>query len=145
MSIPSLLIGGHDHYTPEIRDKILEKLRAASLDETAYQMLTPARLRALAEIEATGATVVSFYMQLSPDRRLGGAWRTFFSSLCDATLKPIEDRRQREELRGELDRIGQALEAELPALGSGVAFFSSQKWACGVRSPYQCLCPTVRG
>ena len=66
-------------------------------------MLTPARLRALAEIEATDA------------------------SLCDATLKPIEDRRQREEMRGELDRIGQALEAEFPALGRGVAFFSSRK------------------
>ena len=30
-------------------------------------------------------------------------------------------------MRGELDRIGQALEAELPALGRGVAFFSSRK------------------
>lgn len=127
MSIPSLSLGGHDRYTPEIRDRILEKLRAAALDETAYQMLTSARLRALAEIEATQATVVSFYMQLSPDRRLGGAWRTFFSSLGDAASKRIEDRRQREDIRGELDRIGQALEAELPALGRGVAFFSCRK------------------
>jgi peptide subunit release factor 1 (eRF1) len=127
MSIPSLSLGGHDHYTPEIRDRIHEKLRAARLDEMAYQMLTPARLRALAEIEATGAAVVSFYMRLSPDRRLAGAWRTFFSSLYDATLKPIEDRRRREEIREELDRIGQALEAELPSLGRGVAFFASRK------------------
>ncbi|HZC96381.1 MAG TPA: hypothetical protein VE267_09700, partial [Bradyrhizobium sp.] len=51
----------------------------------------------------------------------------FFSSLYDATLKPIEDRRRREEIRDELDRIGQALEAELPALNRGVAFFSSRK------------------
>jgi peptide subunit release factor 1 (eRF1) len=127
MSIPSLSLGGHDHYTPELRDRLLEKLRAAPFDQTAYHMLTPARLRALAEIEATDATVASLYMQLGPDRRLGGAWRTFFSSLCDATLKPIEDRRQREEMRGELERIEHALDAELPALGRGVAFFSSQK------------------
>src|SRR5580704_18333352 len=109
MSIPSLSLGGHDHYTPELRDRLLEKLRAAPFDQTAYHMLTPARLRALAEIEATDATVASLYMQLGPDRRLGGAWRTFFSSLC------------------ELERIEHALDAELPALGRGVAFFSSQK------------------
>ena len=57
MSIPSLSLGGHDHYTPELRDRLLEKLRAAPFDQTAYHMLTPARLRALAEIEATDATV----------------------------------------------------------------------------------------
>jgi Bacterial archaeo-eukaryotic release factor family 10 len=127
VSIPSLSLGGHDHYTPEIRDRILEKLRALPVDETADQMLTPARLRALAEIDAGDAALVSFYMQLSHDRRLGGAWRTFFSGLGDATLKPIEDRRRREEIRGELDRIGQALEVELPVLGRSVAFFSSRK------------------
>jgi hypothetical protein len=109
MSIPGLSLGGHDHYTPEIRDRILEKLHAADPGGATYQMLTPARLRALAEIEASAATVTSLYMQMTPDRRLGGAWRTFFSSLSDATLKPIQDRRRREEVRSELDRIGQAL------------------------------------
>jgi hypothetical protein len=102
-------------------------LRAADPGGAAYQMLTPARLRTPAEVEATSAIVVSFYMQLNPDRRLRSAWRTFFSSLCDATLKPIEDRRQRKEIQGGLDRIGHDLEAELPALGRGVAFFSNQK------------------
>ena len=127
MRIPGISLGGHDHYTPELRDRILEKLRAADPGGAAYQMLTPARLRALAEIEVSAATVTSLYMQMTPDRRLGGAWRTFFSSLSDATLKPIQDRRRREEIRSELDRIGQALEAELPGLGRGVAFFSSRK------------------
>jgi peptide subunit release factor 1 (eRF1) len=128
MSIPALSLSGRDRYTPEIRDRILEKLSTVPLDAASYQMLTPARLRALAQIEAAGATVVSCYMQLSPDRRLGGAWRTFFSSLCNAALKPIENRRrQHEEVRSELERIGGALETELPALGRGVAFFSSGK------------------
>ena len=127
MRIPGISLGGHDHYTPELRDRILEKLRAADPGGAAYQMLTPARLRALAEIEVSAATVTSLYMQMTPDRRLGGAWRTFFSSLSDASLKPIQDRRRREEIRSELDRIGQALEAELPGLGRGVAFFSSRK------------------
>jgi len=42
MSIPALSLGGHDRYTPDIRDRILEKLQAAPVDETVYQMLTPA-------------------------------------------------------------------------------------------------------
>jgi hypothetical protein len=108
-------------------------------------MLTPARLRTLAEVEATSAIVVSFYMQLNPDRRLGSAGRTFFSSLCDATLKPIEDRLQRKEIQGELDRIGHALEAELPALGRVWRSSRTKNWACGGRSPYRCPCLTVFG
>ena len=127
MSIPALSLSGHDRYTPEIRDSILEKLRAAPADETAYRMLSPARLRALAEIEASNAKVLSFYMQLSPDRRVGRAWHTVFSSLRDRTLKAIDDRRQRRGVQDEFDKVEQALAAELPALGRGVAFFSSRE------------------
>jgi hypothetical protein len=60
MSIPALSLSGHDRYTPEIRDRIVEKLHEAPPDQTAYRMLTPARLRALAEIEASDAIVLSF-------------------------------------------------------------------------------------
>jgi len=127
MSIPALSLSGHDRYTPEIRDRIVEKLHEAPADQTAYPMLTPARLRALAEIEASDAIVLSFYMQLSPDRRVGRAWHTFFSSLRDRTLRAIEDRRQRQGMQDEFDRVEQALAAELPVLGRGVAFFSSRK------------------
>lgn len=127
MSIPALSLGGHDRYTPDIRDRILEKLQAAPVDETVYQLLTPARLRALAEIKSTDEPVLSFYFQLGPERRVGRAWHTFFSSLCDATLKPIEDRHWRHAMQEEFDRIEQTLETELPTLGHGVAFFVCRK------------------
>jgi hypothetical protein len=71
-------------------------------------MLSPARLRALAEIEASNAKVLSFYMQLSPDRRVGRAWHTVFSSLRDRTLKAIDDRRQRQGVQDEFDKVEQA-------------------------------------
>jgi peptide subunit release factor 1 (eRF1) len=127
MSIPALSLGGHDRYTPDIRDRILEKLQAAPVDETVYQMLTPARLRTLSEIKSADEPVLSFYFQLGPERRVGRAWHTFFSSLCDATFKPIEDRHRRQAMQEEFDRIEQALEAELPTLGRGVAFFVCRK------------------
>lgn len=51
MSTPSLAISVHDRYSPELRDRILSKLRASIAQAPAYRLLTPAHLRALAEIE----------------------------------------------------------------------------------------------
>ena len=123
MSTPSVSVSVHDAYTPEMRDRILERLRA-SMEDTTYAVLTPAHLRALAAIDSPGAPVLSLYLQLSPDRRAGGAWQTAFSSLSAATLKRIGDRRDRRAMKDELDRIEQTLQAELPALGRGVVFFA---------------------
>jgi hypothetical protein len=122
MSVPSLSVSVHDRYTPQLRDRIIEKLRAAPV-EREYHLLTPVALRALAEIDSPQAPVLSLYLQLTPDRRIKNAWQTVFHSLSDAALKPIDDRRKRVTLREEFDRIEQALIAELPELGRGVAFF----------------------
>ena len=45
VSTPSVSASVHDASTPEIRDRILERLRA-SMEDTAYAVLTPAHLRA---------------------------------------------------------------------------------------------------
>jgi peptide subunit release factor 1 (eRF1) len=122
MTVPSLSLGVHDRYGPEIRDRILAKLQAPSEDR-AYHLLTPAQLRALARTESPDAPVLSFYLQLGPERRLGGAWHSFFTSLATATLKSIGDRRERRALGDELERVEEALNEELPELGRGVVFF----------------------
>jgi peptide subunit release factor 1 (eRF1) len=121
MSIPSLSVNRYDRYTPDIRDKIVEKLRTR-LPDTAYHVLTPALLRTLADTVSANAPALSFYLQLTPERRIDGTWRTYLASMSDATLKPIDDRRTRQALQEEFDRIQQAMEAELPELGRGVAF-----------------------
>jgi hypothetical protein len=126
MSVPSLSVSVHHRYTPEIRDRILGKLQA-SMHETAYRVLTPAHLRALVEIDSPDAPVLSLYLQLTPERRTGDAWRTVFSSLAAAMLKPIDNGRKRQAMRDEFDRIERALDDELPALGRGVAFFTCRK------------------
>ena len=87
-------------------------------------MLTPQHLRQLAEFESPSAPVISFYLQLTPDRRVGGAWHIVFKNLVAATLGPITDKRKRQKLADELQRIEAALQAELPTLGRGVAFFA---------------------
>lgn len=71
--------------------------------------------------------MLSLYLQLSPNRRAAGAWRTAFLSISAAALRPIADRHKRKAVTDELDRISQAVEAELPVLGRGVAFFTCRK------------------
>lgn len=80
MRVPALTVSGHDRYNPEIRDRIVAKLHTP-VDEATSQLVTPSRLRALAEIEAGNWPVVSLYLQLSPDRRVGGGWRTYLASI----------------------------------------------------------------
>lgn len=126
MSIPSISVSVHDRYTPELRDKILEKLRSESVD-TAYHLLTPERLRTLAGIDSADAPVLSVYLQLSPEHRTGKVWHTVFASMADATLKSIGDRHKHQAVKEEFDRIGNALETELPELGRGAAFFTCRK------------------
>jgi peptide subunit release factor 1 (eRF1) len=125
VSIPSVSLGLNDHYSPELRDEILGKLRAAT-NESTYSLLTPVRLRALVDMVSSDAPVLSLYLQLSPERRAHRAWQTAFSSLSFAVLKRVEDRHQRDAIKDELDRIESTLDAELPVLGRGVVFFAGQ-------------------
>jgi gluconate 2-dehydrogenase alpha chain len=76
---------------------------------SAYHVLTPPHLRELA---------AAF------ERRIGGAWRAYLSSVSDTMLRSIEDSRMRQGLQEEFARIEQAMEEELPVLGRGVAFFA---------------------
>jgi len=94
MSVPSVSIGLHDRYSPEIRDRIVEKLQAPS-DGTAYHLLTPAHVRTLAAAESADRPVLSFYLQLSPERRSRAVWHSVFSSLANETVKAIPERRER--------------------------------------------------
>jgi hypothetical protein len=123
MSIPSVSVGLHDRYTPELRDQILEKLQAP-VDDTAYHLLTPAHLRTLSMTESPDAPVLSFYLQLSPERRSRTVWHSVFSSLANGTVRAFTDRRERRMIREELDRIENALNEQLPELGRGAVFFA---------------------
>ena len=76
---------------------------------SAYHVLTPPHLRELA---------AAF------ERRIGGAWRAYLSSVSDTMLRSIEDSRMRQGLQEQFARIEQAMEEELPVLGRGVAFFA---------------------
>jgi peptide subunit release factor 1 (eRF1) len=127
MAVPSISVSVHDRYSPEVRDRIIEKLRpTAAVSGGTYRLLTPAHLRALAEIAPSTEPVLSFYLQLTPERRAGRGWSSTFSSMATSLLHRIGDRHERKTAQHELDRIKQALHEELPELGRGVAFFACE-------------------
>jgi len=68
------------------------------------------------------ARMISFYLRSTHDWRVGGAWGIVLKNLVAATLGQIADMRKREKL--ELQRIELAPQAELPALGRGLALAS---------------------
>jgi hypothetical protein len=117
MPVASVSVHRHDRYTPGLRDKIADALRVP-LSESAYHVLTPPLLRELANAVADRAPVLSFYLELTPERRIGGAWRSYLSSMSDTMLRPIEDSRMRRALRQEFASIEQAMEQELPVLAA---------------------------
>jgi len=123
MNVPSVSISLHDRYSPAMRDRIVEKLQVP-IDDEAYHLLTPAHLRMLAATESSDGPVLSFYLQLGPERRSRAVWHSVFSSLANETAKAIRDRREHRAVRDELDRIENALNEKLPELGRGVAFFA---------------------
>ena len=125
-SVPSLFVDEHDRFNAEMRDGVLHKLRRSVWvnDARGYRMLRPQHLRKLAEFESNQSPVISVYLELTPERRRKDAWHIVFKDLVAATLRPIADKRRRDGLASELQRIESALQAGLPALGRGVAFFS---------------------
>ena len=68
--------------------------------------------------------MLSFYLQLGPERRSRAVWHAVFSSLADGLRKTIRERRERRLVEDELDRIEHALNEALPELGRGAAFFT---------------------
>jgi hypothetical protein len=92
----------HDRYTPELRDKLYE----------------------LGDAVCPRAPILSLYFRLTPERMVGGARRSYLSSLSDTALNPVHDRKVRQALEQEIAQVSQALEDELPVPRFGTAFSS---------------------
>jgi len=122
MSSGTVSIGVHQDFTPEVRDRILRNLQAR-MEEPSYGLLTPSHLRELSRIESEAAPILSLYLQLTPERRQGKAWRSAVASLAHGALAGLADGEERQRIENEIERVEEALESELPRLGRGVAFF----------------------
>lgn len=108
---------------PDARDALLAELRRRTT-APGFHFLSPDHLQRLNEAQSDGAPVLSLYMEMTPEARIGGTWATTFKELRDRALQNAGDHKA--VVREELERIEGALENGLPRTGRGVVFFACQ-------------------
>ncbi|MGL3107124.1 hypothetical protein [Bradyrhizobium sp. BR 1432] len=96
--------------------------------KTAYRLLSPEHFRGLAGVDTGGPSLVSVYLQLTPERGVGRAWHSAFSALVH-TIPQTTDRAVRATAESDIQAIERALNEQLPELGRGVAFFACRERA----------------
>lgn len=125
MKAPAVAVDVYHGLTPELRQHILENVRAR-LQGPSYRLLSPEHLRELARLDTGGPPLVSLYLQLTPERRVGRAWRPALSTLVH-TVSKIPDQKTRAAAEADIAQIERALGEQLPGLGRGAAFFACRE------------------
>ncbi|MDT0631140.1 peptide chain release factor 1 [Rubrivirga sp. S365] len=108
---------------PDDRDALLAELRRRTT-KPGFHFLSADHLQRLNEAQSTSAPIVSLYMELTPEARLGTTWETTFKDLCERAVSDAGE--QKKAVQAECDRIGEALANGLPRTGRGVAFFACE-------------------
>ena len=109
---------------PKERDALLSELRRRTTTP-GFHFLDSDHLSRLNEARSTGAPIVSLYLEMTPEARLGTTWKTTLKDLCDRALEDAGEHKK--AVQAECDRISDALEAGLPRTGRGVVFFACEE------------------
>lgn len=125
MKALSLTIDAHHALTPELRDRIVQNVRTR-MQEHSYRLLSPKHFRALAALDTAGPPIVSLYLQLTPERRVGRAWQSGLSALSHR-ISQTTDQAARASVNADIQDIQAALDQQLPELGRGAAFFACRE------------------
>ena len=108
---------------PDARDALVAELRRRTSTQ-GYHFLSADHIQRLNGASSDGAPVVSVYLSLSPEKRMGDAWETALKDLRAEAMAEAGD--HADAVRAELDRVEAALREGLPRTGRGVAFFACQ-------------------
>ena len=108
---------------PDTRDALLDELRHRTTTP-GFHFLSSDHLSRLNATSSDGPPVVSLYLSLAPEMRLGNAWDKTLRDLTDQAL--AEAGPHKAAVQAELDRIRETLHAGLPRTGRGVAFFACE-------------------
>jgi len=112
MKAPAVAIDVHHALTPELRERIIDDIRTR-IQEPSYRLLSPEQLRELARLDTGGPPLVSLYLQLTPERRVGRAWHSAFSALAHQ-ISHVLDKKERAAIEADLGQIERALSDQLP-------------------------------
>ena len=109
--------------SPEERDQFLAQLRERTATD-GFHFLSTEHLQELNEIESDGDPILSLFMELTPETRVGDAWQITFKDLAKQALQKADDMGVRKQVEGELARIEGAFRAGLPRTGRGLAVYT---------------------
>ncbi len=109
---------------PDARDTLLAELRRRTTTP-GFHYLSADHLSRLNDARSDGAPIVSLYLEMTPEARLGTTWATTLKDLCERAMAQAGDHKA--AVRAECDRIHAALEDGLPRTGRGVVFFACEE------------------
>ncbi|WP_420455375.1 peptide chain release factor 1 [Rubrivirga sp.] len=109
---------------PKERDALLAELRRRTTTP-GFHFLSADHLTRLNDARSDGAPIVSLYLEMTPEARLGTTWATTLKDLCDRAIADAGDHTKAVER--ECERIREALDAGLPKTGRGVVFFACEE------------------
>ena len=108
--------------SPDTRDALLAELRRRT-STPGFHFLSADHIQRLNEARSDGNPIVSVYMELTPEMRVGDSWEIVLKDLRQRALEASGDHGA---INAEFDRIEGALRESLPRTGRGVAFFACQ-------------------
>ncbi|HIL56652.1 MAG TPA: peptide chain release factor 1, partial [Rhodothermales bacterium] len=109
--------------SPDARDALLGELRRRT-STPGFHFLSSDHLQRLNDSRSDGAPVVSVFMELTPEMRVGDSWEIVLKDLRARALEDNPD--AADAVKAELDRVEAALRTSIPRTGRGVAFFACE-------------------
>ena len=109
--------------SPDARDGLLAELRRRT-STPGFHFLSADHLQRLNETRSDAAPVVSVYMELTPEMRVGDTWEIALKDLRSRTHEQFPDHGA--DIDREFARVEAALRESLPRTGRGVAFFLNE-------------------
>ncbi len=111
--------------SPEVRDTLIREMRERTTTP-GYHYLDADHLTELAAIESEEAPVLSLFMKLSPEMRVGDGWQIAFKDLTRQALEGVNGTYAPEAVQRELDRVEEALRGGIPRTGRGLVFYACE-------------------
>ncbi len=111
--------------TPDLRDALIAQLEERTTTP-GFHYLDADHLTELTSIESPDAPIVSFFMELTPEMRVGEAWHIAFKDLTRQALENANSHYDPKAVQSELNRIEEALRRGIPRTGRGLVFYACE-------------------
>ena len=107
--------------SPDARDGLLAELRRRT-STPGFHFLSSDHIQRLNDARSENGPIVSLYMELTPEMRIGDSWEIALKDLRSRAVEQAGGHTK--EVEAEFDRVEAALRTSLPRTGRGVAFFA---------------------